>query len=143
MGALGRSFWRSSILRLLCSLMFNCMVPGKGRFGSLRTAKEHALSSAQSIIARFHGKSTDTQRLFLGLAVHFSLPTLTRACDLSSFPLRSSRPLNAYGTCHPSTLPQKTPGGKCENGQIYGLTPYPLIPLRANRQGGSWKKHFG
>jgi hypothetical protein len=31
--------------------------------------------------------------------------------------------LNAYGTCHPPILPQKTPGGQCKNGQIYGLTP--------------------
>ncbi|HUD82236.1 MAG TPA: hypothetical protein VMQ67_01985, partial [Candidatus Saccharimonadales bacterium] len=31
--------------------------------------------------------------------------------------------LNANGTCYPSILPQRTPGGKCKNGQIYGLTP--------------------
>jgi len=29
--------------------------------------------------------------LFLGLAGHFSLPALARACDQCSFPLRSSR----------------------------------------------------
>ena len=39
--------------------------------------------------------------------------------------------LNAYGTCHPPILPQKTPGGQCKNGQIYGLTPvlFGLTPV--------------
>jgi hypothetical protein len=39
--------------------------------------------------------------------------------------------LNADGTCHPSILPQKTPGGQCKNGQIYGLTPvlFGLTPV--------------
>jgi hypothetical protein len=34
------------------------------RFGGLRTAKEHALTSARSIIARFRGKSSDTSGFF-------------------------------------------------------------------------------
>jgi hypothetical protein len=75
------------------------------RFGGLRTAKEHALSSARSIIARFRGKSSDILRLFLRAAGHFIAPcsgeplfeVIMRRYENRSALMTSNRPLEEWG----------------------------------------------
>jgi hypothetical protein len=61
----------------------------------------------------------------IGLIKEDGFTTISPAQDM----IDRAGVLSANGTCYPSILPQRTPGGKCKNGQIYGLTPAPLLGL--------------